>query len=148
MFFIFQPPTLDPLRTTTTPSATMEDRRRLATPELTHWVKKIKKKMTSSPPLGALNDAGPGFRPGYVLRLRLSRREREMLEVAAADEGGRDPPLPGAGPPRLAEQVAVLLFLRWYVSTYTHTSVRLEHLVRFVTSQVLRGLFPSLRSGQ
>ncbi|KAK4032511.1 hypothetical protein C8A01DRAFT_20420 [Parachaetomium inaequale] len=91
----------------------MEDRRRLATPELTHWVKKIKKKMTSSPPLGELNDAGPGFRPGYVLRLRLSRREREMLEVAAADEGGRDPPLPGAGPPGLAKQVAALLFLRW-----------------------------------
>lgn len=107
----------------------MEDRRRLAAPELTQWVKKIKNKMTSLPPMGGWQQAPRAdLRHGYVLRLRLSRHEREMLEVAAADEDGAFSPLPVAGQPRLAKQVAVLLFLRWYVSTtssisaYTQTS--------------------------
>ncbi|EAQ87544.1 predicted protein [Chaetomium globosum CBS 148.51] len=97
----------------------MEDRRRLAAPELTQWVKKIKNKMTSLPPMGDFQDPRADFRHGFVLRLRLSRREREMLEVAAADEDGPPSPLPAAGQPGLAKQVAVLLFLRWSFAHHT-----------------------------
>ncbi|KAH6856032.1 hypothetical protein B0I37DRAFT_389427 [Chaetomium sp. MPI-CAGE-AT-0009] len=97
----------------------MEDRRRLATPEMTQWVKKIKKKMTSLPPMGDFQEPRADFRHGYVLRLRLSRHEREMLEVAAADEDPGSSPLPAAGQPGLAKQVAVLLFLRWSFAHHT-----------------------------
>ncbi|KAK3294281.1 uncharacterized protein B0H64DRAFT_462973 [Chaetomium fimeti] len=97
----------------------MEERRRLATPEITRWVKKIKKEMTRSPPLGGFQEPPADFRHGYVLRLRLSRHEREMLEVAAADEDHRCSPLPALGQPGLAKQVAVLLFLRWSFAHHT-----------------------------
>ena len=112
----------------------MEDRRRLAAPELTQWVKKIKSKMTSLPPMGDFQDPRADFHHGFVLRLRLSRREREMLEVAAADEDGPSSPLPAAGQPGLAKQVAVLLFLRWYVSTPSSLST---YTPRYPRSQSL-----------
>jgi hypothetical protein len=133
----------------------MEDRRRLAAPELTQWVKKIKNKMTSLPPMGDWQDPRADFRHGYVLRLRLSRHEREMLEVAAADEDGASSPLPVAGQPGLAKQVAVLLFLRWYVSTpssmFTYTQIfpiPSPSLFTCLFELHLAGLFLSVRRGQ
>jgi hypothetical protein len=90
---------------------------RLASPEMTQWVKIIKTKIAALPSLRDFHQQG-GFPRGNVLYLRLSTHEREMLEFAACDEVGRHPRRPDAGSPALkfVEEVAGALFLRWYVA--------------------------------
>ncbi|KAK4154525.1 hypothetical protein C8A00DRAFT_32651 [Chaetomidium leptoderma] len=89
-------------------------RRRLATPELTQWVKTIKDEQGGLPSRGSNYDPRGGSPRGHVLHLRLSRREREMLEVAASNEDDHfSPPVVSAGLRELVQEVVVLLFFRW-----------------------------------
>jgi hypothetical protein len=90
---------------------------RLASPEMTQWVKIIKKKIAALPSLRDFHQKG-GFPRGNVFYLPLLPHEREILEFAACDDFGRHPRRPAAGSPalKLVEEVAGALFLRWYVA--------------------------------
>lgn len=96
-------------------------RRRLGTSEMSRWVGIIKKKVTNLPSLGDFHVNGWGFRRGYVLYLRLSSHERQMLEVTVSDEDGCYPSRTSNEFPALAQQVASRLFLRWYVFADTRS---------------------------
>lgn len=80
-------------------------RSRLATPELSKWIEKIKIYMLDN----------PGFEPEATLHLRLTGAEREMLRAAAADGDGHSPPLDTGWPKDEIREVGILLFFRWYV---------------------------------
>lgn len=80
-------------------------RSRLATPELSKWIEKIKIYMLDN----------PGFEPEATLHLRLTGAEREMLRAAAADGDGHSPPLDTGWPKDEVREVGILLFFRWYV---------------------------------
>lgn len=96
-------------------------RTRLASPEITRWVRIIKDKILSLPFLSHIES---NFT--HVLYLRLFDDEREMLEKAIfrdkdvraylTDHPDVEEPLRrGHLTDQLAESVAALLFLRWYV---------------------------------